>query len=93
MTPSLSVVGDKAAEDRPTSVAEKVRRLQDEARGLAREHVGELQRLLVAVQRVSLDVADGGEAYPAGVRELSRRLAEETDGRLQTLEAILSRQS
>ncbi|WP_374571801.1 hypothetical protein [Phenylobacterium sp.] len=93
MTASLSVVSDEAqaAPGRPEGVADKVRRLQDEARTLAREHVGELQRLLLAVQRVSLEVADGGEAYPAGVRELSRRLAEDTDARLQTLEAILSR--
>lgn len=96
MTPSLSVVSGKAGtetatEDRPEGIGEKVRRLQDEARVLAREHVAELQRLVIATHRVSLEVAEGGEAYPAGVRELSRRLAEDTDARLQTLDAILSR--
>ena len=32
-----------------------------------------------------------GDAYPVGIREMSRRLAEETEGRGQAIEAILAR--
>jgi hypothetical protein len=95
MTPSLSVVADAAggkAEGRAQeTVSQRVRRLQAEARGLAREHIGELERLLLEVERTSAEIAEGGEAYPAGVRDIARRLAEDCEAKLQTLEAIVSR--
>jgi len=99
MSPSLSVVADSGAgasatvDGKVETMAQRVRRLQAEAKGLAREHVQELQRLLIAVERTSAEVANGGEVYPAGVRELARQLAEDTEARVQTLAAIISRSS
>lgn len=99
MSPSLSVVADHGAgasataDGKVETMAQKVRRLQAEAKGLAREHVQELQRLLIAVERTAGEVSGGGEAYPSGVRELARQLAEDTEARLQTLSAIISRSS
>jgi len=95
MSPSLSVVADvgasAAVDGKVETMAQKIRRLQAEARSLAREHVQELQRLLVAVERTAAEVSAGGEAYPAGVRELARQLAEDSEARLQTLSAIVAR--
>ena len=39
----------------------------------------------------STEIADGGEAYPAGVRDLARRFAEDTEARVQTLATIAGR--
>lgn len=73
------------------SVAARVRRLQDEARNLARDHVRSLVDLLTQVQGLSGEIAEGGDAYPPGVRDLARRLVEDMEMKAQTLEAIVSR--
>lgn len=104
MSPSLSVVAQNdavAAAARLTeariktacvpTVAERVRALQLEAKGLARAHVQDLERLLLEVETMSAEIAEGGEAYPAGVRDIARRLAEDCEAKVQTLEAIISR--
>jgi hypothetical protein len=94
MSPTLSVVADNdaaVAKAKGETVAERVRKLQLEARSLAREHVLELERLLIEVERMSAEIADGGDAYPAGVREVARRLVEDCEAKVQTLEAIVSR--
>ena len=72
-------------------VATRVRRLQEEARGLAREHVNALTAALLQVEQLSTEIAAGGEAYPAGIRDLARRLAEDSCVRGQTLAALNGR--
>ena len=93
MTPPLSVVADNSAEKAKsaTDLSERIRRLQAEAKSLAREHIHALERALIEVERLSAEIADGGEAYPAGVRELARRMAEDCEMKVKTLEAIASR--
>lgn len=92
MSPTLAVVADNAARDaRAESISERVRRLQTEARSLAREHIMALQTALVTVERLSGEIAEGGEAYPPGVRDIARRLMEDCEARVQTLEAITKR--
>ena len=96
MSPSLSVVADNdaaaaALKPKTGTVAERVRQLQLEAKGLARQHVLELERLLIEVEKMSAEIAEGGDAYPAGVRDIARRLAEDCEAKVQTLEAIVSR--
>lgn len=73
------------------SLAERVRQLQAEARSLAREHTDALHDSLLAISHLAVEVAEGGDAYPPGVRELARRMAEENAARAATLEAILGR--
>jgi enoyl-CoA hydratase/carnithine racemase len=87
------VAGQDAGDARTAvqTVADRVRALQAEAKGLAREHVQELERLLLEVEKMSAEIAEGGEAYPAGVRDIARRLVEDCEARVQTLEAIVSR--
>lgn len=73
------------------TVSERVRRLQAEAKQAARDHVALFARQMVDLQFLAIEIADGGEAYPPGVRDVARRLAEELDSRSQTLAAISNR--
>lgn len=70
------------------SRTQRVRRLQEEARALAREQITEFEVLLDATANMALEIADGGEVYSIGAREICRRLAEELPRTLQTLQII-----
>ncbi len=80
------------ADEQPSQVREsrtqRVRRLQEEARALAREQIGEFEVLLDATAKMALEIADGGEVYSIGAREICRRLADELPRTLQTLQVI-----
>ncbi|THD50788.1 hypothetical protein [Phenylobacterium sp.] len=97
MSPSLSVVADNDLKTvrpetaRAETVAERVRRLQAEARQLAKDHIGSLIAAMSDVEKMAAEIADGGEAYPAGVRDLARRFVEDCEAKVQTLEAITAR--
>ena len=73
------------------SISQRVRRLQAEARGLAHEHVLALLDAIETVEALSADIADGGEAYPPGVRDIARRLAEDLATKAMTLEVLSGR--
>jgi predicted ATP-dependent protease len=73
------------------TVAQRVRRLQAEAKQLAKDHIHALTAAISEVERMAAEIAEGGDAYPAGVRDLARRFAEDADARVQTLEAITAR--
>ena len=88
MSMSLSLV---ALNDQPETVADRVRRLQAEARGLARDHVGAFAAALADAQTMAAEIAEGGEAYPAGIRDLARRFAEDAEARIQTLASLNGR--
>ena len=75
----------------PESPVDRIRRLQAETRSLAREHIEMLAQALSEVSRLAGEIADGGEAYPVGAREMSRRLVEETGSQALTLTAIIER--
>jgi enoyl-CoA hydratase/carnithine racemase len=92
MTPTLSVVADNVnLEPAREVLADRIKRLQAEAKGLAREHVQALEEAISRVHQMAVEIAEGGDAYAVGVRELARRLAEDCEHRVQTLEAITSR--
>ena len=95
MSPSLSVVADNdlktISAPKSETVAERVRRLQAEAKQLAKDHVRSLSSALVGVEQLAMEIAEGGEAYPPGIRDLARRLVEDCETRVQTLEAIIAR--
>lgn len=71
--------------------ADRARRLQAEAQEAVALHIKELAGSLERTVRLAVEVADGGDLYPAGVRDLCRRLAAETDHRALTLEALMAR--
>lgn len=73
------------------TISQRVRRLQAEAKGLAHEHVLALRAALQMVEALSADIAVGGEAYPVGVRDIARRLAEDVGAKAQTLELLSGR--
>jgi len=73
------------------SMGDKIKRLQAEARALAREQVNALEAKLEEAAALAAEIAAGGEAYPVGARELARKLAEDTPRAIQTFEAILHR--
>ena len=75
----------------PESPADRIRRLQIEAKGLAREHIEMLAAALSEVARLSAEIAEGGELYPVGAREMARRLTDETGKQALTLTAIIDR--
>jgi ubiquinone biosynthesis protein UbiJ len=94
MSPSLSVVADNdlhSSSPKAETVAERVRRLQAEARQLAKDHVRALSEAIADVERMAAEIAEGGDAYPPGVRDLARRFVEDCEARVQTLEAISAR--
>lgn len=75
----------------PETAADRIRKLQAEAQTLARAQIEELHVAMVALARKAEEIAEGGEAYPVGARELARRLVDEVGQRAQTLQAILSK--
>ena len=95
MSPSLSVVADNdlktTSAPKQETVAQRVRRLQQEAKQLAKDHIRSLNQALVDVEQLAAEIAEGGDAYPPGVRDLARRLVEDCEMRVQTLEAIVAR--
>lgn len=92
MSRSFSVVARNHIDMIPQeTVAERVRRLQTEARTLAKDHIHSLTQAMLQVKSIAAEIAQGGDAYPVGVRDLAGRLAEECDARVQTVEAITNR--
>lgn len=93
-TPSLSVVANndlKTLAPKAETVAERVRRLQAEAKQLAKDHVKSLTSAMIDLEQLAAEIAEGGDAYAPGIRDVARRLVEDLDSRVQTLEAIAAR--
>ena len=82
--PQLTVVPAPAE-----TPAARASRLMAEARQAADEQVHLLERALSEVAETAQLIADGGEVYPVGVREICRRLAEDAASKSQSLESIL----
>ena len=75
----------------PVTTADRVKRLQMEARALAVEQVEALEKVLMQASAMAQEIADGGDAYPVGARELAGRLASDLPMKAQTLKAVVSR--
>ncbi len=72
-------------------LSQRIRQLQVEAGRLAREHVEALEASLTQTQRIADEIAQGGDAYSVGVRDVARRLAEDARAKVLTLETIMAR--
>ena len=75
----------------PETTAERVRRLQLEARALAVEQVEALETVLNQAAAMAAEIAAGGDAYPVGAREIAGRLASDLPAKAETLKAIVGR--
>jgi hypothetical protein len=93
--PHLQVVAPEAAVydlmKTPETTAERVQRLQLEARALAVEQVEQLDALLLQAAAMAREIAQGGDAYPVGAREIASRLAEDLPSKAETMKAILAK--
>ena len=58
---------------------------------LAREQIEELTKAIKLLALQSEEIASGGDAYPAGIRELSSRLSEDLYSRMETFNSLLGR--
>jgi hypothetical protein len=91
MSRSLALVhSSPAAQD---TLAKRVQSLRREARQLANEHIDLLIAQMAAMAETAAEIAEGGDAYPPGVRDLARRAAEDCQARAQTLGMIAKRAS
>ena len=70
--------------------SERIRRLQEETRNLARQHIEELNTALAQAARLAEEVSVGGDAYLVGAREIARRVAEDIGRQSLALGAILA---
>ena len=75
----------------PESTTERVKRLQLEARALAIEQVEALEAALIKAANMAKDIAEGGEAYPVGAREIASRLMADLPLKAETIKTIVSR--
>lgn len=75
----------------PESPAERIRRLQWEASVLAAEQAEQFGADLVSMAARALEIAEGGEAYPVGVRELAGRIAADLQIKAKALLTIQHR--
>ena len=76
----------------PKSESPHVRalRLMGEARAAADEQVRQLETALALVAGLSADVAEGGDAYPPGVRDIAKRISGDAAWCAQTLDSIMN---
>ncbi len=75
----------------PETRAERIRRMQSNARALAREQVEAMTEAMHQVARMAEEISTGGEAYPVGVRELTSRLKADLEGQAKLVETLLAR--
>ena len=77
----------------PETATQRIRRLQVEAKALAREQIEALCDELVMMAQRAQEIAEGGDAYPAGVREMASRLAADLPERALGMQSISERLS
>lgn len=75
----------------PETTAERVKRLQAEARALALEQVEALEEALLKAANMAREIAEGGDAYPVGAREIASRLSEDLPSKAETIKHIVHR--
>lgn len=95
MSASLRVIAPsqpiEAGMGAAASLSERILQLQAEAKRLAGDHIDTLRANLLQTQRIADEIARGGEAYPAGVRDIARRLSEDSIAKALMIEGIVAR--
>jgi hypothetical protein len=94
-TPNLRLVEAQSAiydlMRTPETTAERVRRLQLEARSLATEQVEAFEKVLLQAAEMAKEIAEGGDAYPVGAREIASRLYADLPIKAETIRTITAR--
>jgi len=73
----------------PETTGDRVKRLQSEARFLALEQVEALETVLLQAAEMAREIAEGGDAYPVGAREIASRLHADLPVKAETIRAIV----
>jgi hypothetical protein len=93
--PTLTLVSDDIyhLNRQSETPAERIRRLQAEAKILAREQVETLEKAMNGLAAQAREISVGGDAYPPGIREMASRLAEDLEAKAASMDAIMERVS
>jgi len=75
----------------PETRAERIQRMQANAKALAREQIEAMTEAMMEVARMAEEVATGGDAYPVGVRELASRMKADLESQAKSVAALLNR--
>jgi hypothetical protein len=80
--PALTLVSDDIyhLNRQSETPAERIRRLQVEAKILAREQIEILERAMNGLAAQARDISFGGDAYPPGIREMAGQGREHGSG-------------
>ncbi len=73
------------------TLSQRMERVRAEAAEIAQAHTTDFHEIIAETLRYADDIAEGGEAYQVGVRELARSLALELRDVLLALEALRGR--
>jgi hypothetical protein len=92
-TPSLHIVTPDERTTPVETVAQRIRRLQAEARELAADHIAALAQMMGDLKAMAEEIHGGGEAYPAGIRSVARDVAQGCESHAMTLQSIIGRLS
>lgn len=87
----LKIVSEGLPDTGSAALHERIQQMRVETRLLVMEHVDRLRDSLLRTQQIAEQIADGGEIYPPGVRELAARVREDAAAKAQTLGAIMAR--
>lgn len=86
----LKIVPDSPP-DTASILHERIQQLRVETRRLVADHVACLTEALLKAEQIADQIAEGGDIYPPGVRDLANRLREDAAAKAQTLSAIMTR--
>lgn len=76
---------------KPETAQQRIQHLQAEAKALA---IAEIERLITSTRGLAAEadaIAKGGDAYPAGVRQVAERMADDLHGRGDNLTSLAGR--
>jgi len=74
------------------SIADKMKRLRDEAAGHARVHAQDFIRAIEVVEALAEEIAGGGEAYPVGIRQAAKHIGPSLSGTRLNVTSLLGRE-
>jgi hypothetical protein len=74
------------------SIADKMKRLRDEASGHARVHAQDFIRAIEVVESLAEEIAGGGEAYPVGIRQAAKHIGPTLSGTRLNVSSLLGRE-
>ena len=72
-------------------IAERIKRLRAEAQDSARTHAQAFVRALAELESLAEDIAQGGEAYPVGIRQAATRIGPDLAGARLNVTSLLGR--